>query len=158
MRSLRIYKSGPSRPRRVRAGLTLIEILVVLGIFALLVGLGLPISLRSYETYSFQSEYERVIGALSIARNRAMNNLSRTGHSVCYDAGAHQLQIAAGTCQAPIDREDLGLPQRVGLADWPSNGIQFEQLSGNTAGATIEVSDGEHSETVIINEYGGINW
>lgn len=141
-----------------RAGLTLVELLVVLSLFALLVSLGLPISWRSYQIYSFQTEYARVARLLMTARSRAMANLEQHSYRVCYDSGAHQLRLVPRACHLTDTIETADLSTQIRINQWPSWGIGFAQLSGNSLQTTVIVADDEHSELITVNDYGGIDW
>ena len=131
--------------------------LIVLGIFAILFGLGLPISFRAYRAYSFYGEYEQVVGALTTARNRAMVNLGQSAHAVCYDAPAHQVQLVRGPCSASGHPEVLELAAPVEIINWPMGGIAFEALSGDSSASGVEIRDAGHSEIITINAYGQID-
>jgi len=80
---------------RTSAGFTLVEMLTVLGLFALIAGLGLFISMDAYRSSSFHSERDLVIALLEHARAQAVNNIC-TGGS-CADGLAHGLEVTNNT-------------------------------------------------------------
>ncbi len=143
---------------RVKRGFALIELLVVLGIFALLVSLGLPISWRSYQIYSFQTEYARVARFLMVARSRSMANLSQHSYRVCYDSVTHQLRLVPRACHLPDVSETADLSKQIRISQWPTWGIGFTQLSGASNDSTVIVADDEHSELLVVNDHGAIDW
>ena len=65
------------------SGFTLIEILVVLGISAILAGMGLVFTLDFYKSYAFNSERDLVISLVQKARARSMSNINQTSYGVC---------------------------------------------------------------------------
>src|SRR3989344_9280246 len=63
-------------------GFTLTEILVVVGIFALLMSFSLVVSLDIYRGDSFRAEQDFVISILQKARSQSINNINETSHGI----------------------------------------------------------------------------
>jgi len=67
---------------RSGAGFSLIETLVVVGLFGMLIALGLLLSMDAWRGTSFQSEQDIVISLLYKARSRAISNINRALRSL----------------------------------------------------------------------------
>lgn len=150
-----------------KQGFTLIEIVVVMGLLAILGSLGLIMSLDSYRSYAFRNERDLIVTVLQKARSQAINNVclgsgctSGADHGVHLQTGSYT--IFQGTIFASANhsldqvvQSSSATVQLSGLTD-----VVFSQLSGNAAPAgNITVSDGVgHSTTISINDAGRIDW
>jgi prepilin-type N-terminal cleavage/methylation domain-containing protein len=138
-------------------GFALIEVMIVIGILAVIINLGIFLSLDFYRTYTFNADIDVVASIIHKARMRAVNNINQAKHGVHYDSGNHELIIFEGT-HNPSDptNEKISLSQRLGVT-WPAD-VVFNQNSGNSDNQTVIVSDGVKVVTITINEEGGINY
>ena len=152
------FGEGGGGGAKTRRGFTLIEIMITVAIFAMLAGLGLLMSFQTYRSSNLQGEVDHVISSLLRARSQAMNNIDQTTHTVCYDSGAKQYLTTEGTCTTPVNPEIIPSGGNFTITNWPTSGITFEQLTGNTPGVTMTISDGIKTRTIATNQYGQINW
>ncbi len=67
-------------PRTGRAGYTLLELLLVLGILVVLAGITMPMALDTMETHRLRASADRVQGAFADARNQSI----RSGNEVAF--------------------------------------------------------------------------
>jgi prepilin-type N-terminal cleavage/methylation domain-containing protein len=144
-------------------GFTLIEIIVVLGIFSILAAAGLAFSFDSYRGYLFQSEYTSTVNLLAKARNRAINNFNESDHTVEILSGEYRL-YAADEYSASNPSTYLSLPRNNELSFSGPSEITFKQLSGDLdptscgGPCTITLGYGLQTKTITVNEVGGIIW
>lgn len=141
-------------------GFTLIEVIVVLGIFAILSTMGLLVSMDSYRSYSFRSEQTVVLSLLQKARNQSMANINQKPHGVYIDQVGVQYTLFQGADYSHRDTaQDIVFP---GNASYVLGGVpevDFTQLTGNPATAgNITIDDHIHPlVTISVNSEGQIN-
>jgi len=151
-------------------GFTLLETLVVMGIFIVLMGVGGVIGFNAYKGYLFRSERSTAVSVLERARSRAMANYYESKHGVCYNQATHSYELFKGsTCiLGSTDNEIIpGNPN----ASTTLGVIVFDQLTGNpnpsASGSTthclndekeISIKEGDKESFVCINNVGRINW
>ena len=141
-------------------GFSLIEILIVMGLLAIIAGFGLVVSLDSYRSYNFRSEQNLIISLLQKARNQSINNINEKPHGLHIDQAAKTYTLFQGANYAHRDTaEDIIFQgndnyQLAGLSE-----IIFTQLSGRVAdNGDIILADGAHPAVIInINDEGRIN-
>lgn len=138
-----------------QTGFTLIEILIVIGLFSLLIALGLTLSLDSYRNYLLRADVGKAHSLLLQARSRAMNNYNQSAHVFKITHENYQLYAE----QILLEVETLERSKNVQIN--PNIGTyQFEQLTGNapscSPACTLRFSNGNLSKTITINATGGI--
>lgn len=143
----------------MRSGLTLIEILVVIGIIILLFSLGLFFSMDSFRGYSFHAEEDKLVTILQRARSKSLANIDQASHGVHIDVVGSAYVLFEGTVYNPVDPKNEPTPIEGPVTLSGLTDVLFDQLSGasNTPG-TITISGGGKSATVIINNEGRIDW
>lgn len=138
-----------------RAGFTLLEILVVMGLFSLVIGIGMSFSLDSYRNYLLRSETEHAYALLTQARNRAVNNFNEDSHIFAITSSEYRVYPAGDSSDPDV------YPRNDALTITPDTiTIEFEQLSGNVPDCSpscdIILTNGLLTRTITINEAGGI--
>lgn len=151
-----------SQSRLQRKGFSLIELLVVLAIFATILSIGFFMSLDSYRSYLFHSEQNTLANILERARSLAMSNSYESPWGVCFDASS-QYVLFSGTQYSAGAANTAFIPSQrstavSGLPACASGGITFTQLSGTTTPANITVTQNGHSKTITINYEGRIDY
>ena len=145
--------------KKSAAGFTAIEILVVVGVVALIAAFGAIIGLDAIGRSSVGSERDLYVTLLSGARDRALANVNQSAHGV--RAEADTFILFEGTSYNPSDPDNQPIGRTTGIAVSGPENIIFEQLSGNALPAsvgTITFSDGVQSDSVEINARGRIEW
>lgn len=151
-------------------GFTLIEVLIVIGMLAIVGGMGLVVSMDSFRNYSLKDERDVVVSALQKARSQSINNMC-FGPG-CTDGKAHGVKILAG--QYVIFQGASYATRNVALDEVQSsvyaaatatglNEVVFAPLSGNAttlpAGTwTLTVADGAGNSVITIGAEGQIRW
>ena len=145
-------------------GFTVIEVLVVIGIFAILAALGLFFSMDFYKTYSYNSEQVNVASVLSKARARSLANVNESWHGVRITGNKLTLFQGSNPVKSWANRntaKDEDVPASSGLSISDQDVI-FDQLSGNTgcppADCVITVSGLGQSKTIKVTSQGAIIW
>ena len=152
----------------VRPGLTLIEVLVVMGMIVILVGLGLVLSMDTFRGFTFRSERDTLVALLQQARSQAINNVCLG--TACTNGRPHGVKIESNLYtmfQGPdYAAHDSGVDRQI-LPSYPliiaagsASEVVFQQLSGNVdAQKEIFMTDGfGNSSTITVTNQGGISW
>ncbi len=152
------------RKQRLDRGMTLMEILVVLGLVALIGGFSMVMGVDSFKKQIFRSDRDLLISTLHRARALAISNTCFG--PLCTDGLPHGVKIESdrfiifqGSSYNPDDEynevvEKTGGAFVTGLAE-----IVFQPLSGEvfTAGDII-ISDSGTVSTTTIGSEGQIFW
>ncbi len=150
-------------------GFTLIEILLVIGLFSIIIELGLFMSMDMYKGYSRRSERDTLVDVLQRARSRAMSNVHQSPWGVCYDAtnpshpnyiifsgvgyeGAVTKDIVPAN---PAVTTDLSAAASFACG---SGGIVFSQLTGDTSALSVSMTQGSIISIISTNVEGAIIW
>jgi prepilin-type N-terminal cleavage/methylation domain-containing protein len=143
---------------------TLIEILVVTAIFAVIIALGLLMSMETFRGTTFRSERDTMIGVLTKARSRSMANIKQSPWGVHY-AGSPNFTytIFKGSTYVAgaATNEDLPGNKDSTVTGWPVGDIVFSQLSGTTTAVVtppIAIAENSRTANVTVNYEGTITW
>lgn len=143
-------------------GFTLIEILISIGILALIASLGLFISLDFFRSYSFRSEQSVIVSLLQNARSKSLNNINQVRHGVHFEVNPNlKYIIFEGSSYDSSNPSNLTINSSYNSAiSSPSLpfDVIFDQLSGTSTPLTITASDGTKSYNVKVNSEGQIDW
>ncbi len=143
-------------------GFSLIEILIVIAILAVLIGLGLFMSMETLKGTIYRSEQATIVSLLQKARSRSMANIDQVPWSVCYVA-PNYIVAKGAVCNAANAYDTVGATPAVAIASdfadpakFPT--VVFAQLSGDTAAVDIEIMQDNRTSTITINHEGTIIW
>ena len=154
---------------RNAAGFSLLEILMVIGLLAVVGVLGLFMSMDSFRGYAFRNERDTIISVLQKARSQAVSNVCLQGTvPACTDGQPHGVHFLAGQYiifQGNVYVSGNSLNQVI-VSNNPNAAVAgmtdvvFSQLSGEAAPAgNITVSDSfGHTSVISINSAGQITW
>src|SRR3989344_1363949 len=133
-------------------GMTLIEILLVVGILGLILAFGMTVNFSAFTTGTLQGEESKIVSALERARSHAMANMNQTTYGVCYNVGNYVI-FQGDTCPgtgSELISANTNIAEHSGTV-YPT--FVFDQLSGNeiTSEDTIIIEDDIKTETITIN-------
>lgn len=141
---------------RVALGFTLLELLIGVSLMSVLLGLGLFVSISSYQGVVRQSHSETLVTLLRSARSHARNNLYQSPWGVCRDETNYTLfagatyESASHKLSVPMETQTRGLPSCT------TGAITFLQLSGSSTPASVEIFEHGTSSRITIYEDGEI--
>ena len=141
------------------SGFTIVEISVVIGLFAILISLGLLMSMDVWRGSSMQSEQDIVLSLLYKARSRAISNINESDHGLYIDDAADEYVIFEGSSYSPADPNNLpfDMDDNFDFGGSPIS-IVFAGRTGVTTGYLFTMTGQGKSRTFDINEEGGITW
>jgi prepilin-type N-terminal cleavage/methylation domain-containing protein len=147
-------------------GFTLTEILIVIGIIAVVTSASLAFSMDDWRSYTFRGDRDLLIAALYKARSQAINNMCFG--STCTNGKAHGVHLQSGGYLvfqgASYAARDTAVDEVIpmtGSTQTSGADIVFAALSGNAtpAGTTLTVTDtGSNTSVITISGEGQIVW
>ena len=131
-------------------GITLIEMLLVIGMLALLIPISSPFVSSFVVRNNYQITQDRVVSALRKSQSYAMSGRD-TAWGVCQTGGvirAYQI-----SCASPVTKDDYVIPSGItitGLTD-----VTFNKLTGTPSSAlSISITSAIGSKTISVNGAG----
>lgn len=144
-------------------GFTLVEILVVLGIFVFIAVLGLFLSTTTLRNSSFGSDINIVASVLQRARSRATANINESSHGVRLDGSGYTIFQGPPplTFASRVTSLDESIQAGAAFSFLPIATIDiiFTQLSGESSfSGPIVITNGFNTATISLNYEGQISW
>ena len=141
----------------------MIELLVTTAIAAMLIGLGLFMSMDFYRHTLVNDERDIVVSLLLKARERALVNLRQSEHGVCYDDPNYVLFRGSSYDSGAATNETVAAGSGVSVDGMDCEGgsanpVVFEQLSGDSASTTITIGQNGSDKVIYINDEGRVDW
>ncbi|MBI4050593.1 MAG: GspH/FimT family pseudopilin [Candidatus Doudnabacteria bacterium] len=149
-----------SRSILSRKGFTLIEIIIVMGIFVIVIAFAVFISFDFYRSYAFRSERNILVSVLQHARSKAISNINQCAHGVRFESDKYVIFEAADAgCPSPAPDEEIQANPTANVTTDFGDTVTFSRLSGNvSASGDINLTSGPQTATISINNEGRINW
>ncbi len=155
---------SPSTYRHAR-GFTLVEVLVVISLMAVVMGLGLLMSIDVFRGTTFRSTRQVLVSALTTARSRALANMYQSPEGVCYSAPDFIIfrRSSYGSANSADEHvpgnPSISLTGAINCTGMGAGAVVFSQIAATTSGSTITISETGHpNATVSVNTEGTIVW
>lgn len=146
-----IHKAG--------AGFTLLELLLVIGIIALLLGFSISMGIDSYRRYLVYVEEQVLVGVLEKARSRALRNIEGAAHGVCFREPNYIIfRGVSCTLNSPTN-EYISANKFITKSsnfDTAFPTIVFSQLAATTTPTHIDLIDEMRTVSIVVNYEGAI--
>ncbi len=146
-------------------GFTLTEVMVVIGLVAIVGGLSLSLSMDDYRSYKFRSERDMFLAILHKARSQSMSNIclgtctNGKPHGVAIISGHYVIFQGASYAIRDLAQDEITQTNyAVVFSGIPE--VVFTELSGDaTPSGDMTIADTSgHSSTVTITNQGRISW
>lgn len=148
-------QAGPASPSL--GGFTLLEMLIVMGIAAIIFSIGLPVSWNFYLDYQLIYEQRTLNSLLGYARNLSMVNANEKPHGLYI--GATDFTVFEGNGYASRDTAaDKNFSRSSAITMTGPSEQVFAQLSGQTSSSTFSISNGRSTFFTYVNSEGRIEW
>lgn len=142
----------------MRKGFSLIEIMILIGIFAMLVAIGTPIGIEVYRDSLLDSDTNLVLSVVRRTQEYSFSNRNMVSHGVFFQNDKLTV-FQGGSYASRTLGYDEEFPLSGGTTVTAPPEIVFSPLSGSPAfGATITISNGAHSRLITINAQGAVVW
>jgi prepilin-type N-terminal cleavage/methylation domain-containing protein len=148
----------------MKRGMTMIEIMVVMGVFVVLASIALHFTIHSFQGSSVHSDRDEFVALLQRARAQSISNVCNG--SACTDGVAHGVAIIGsqyvlfqGESYATRDADQDAVFEATELvARSGSSEVVFTQLSGTTTGAQFVHVSSLYVSTTTVESNGRIWW
>lgn len=135
------------------SGITLIELLIVIGIVAIIGASASPFLSNFILRNNLETTTDKVVGTIRKAQNYAMDGKNNATWGVCLSGS--NLRLFSGTCALPTFSEDFEVSGSVTVTGFSET--TFGKLRGEPSGTlSITISTGIDSHTVKVNTAGGM--
>ena len=163
------YYLLPTKRRR-RSGFSFIELLVVMGITAVIAGVALISLLGRRSTVELNTTSQKIAALLREAQSRSMVQASSSAWGVRFDnvtSTAPFYSLFGGAYSAASRENYYSMPSNLrfatsSIAAGTYAATTFEQVSGNTLGSTsiriYMVNDPNSSTTITIDPSGAVSY
>lgn len=139
-------------------GVTLVELILVIAIFAVILGASAPLLSSFYYRFQYITTVQQTQSLLRVAQTQSMGIHNDSQHGLFIDSSGSQLVLFQGIDYASRDTDyDLVVDYDANVVVTTTYGdeITFEKLSGNpSVTGTITVSSDAGSANVTINDEG----
>jgi Tfp pilus assembly protein FimT len=143
--------------------------LVVICLIGMIFAFGAMMSMDAYRGFSFRNDRDAVVAALQRARSQSINNVCLGSgctdgrpHGVHFDPDAKEVVIFQGSDWSSPDSdvdEKISFESKATTVTGATQDVVFDQLSGDSASATITLNDGAGRSTdITINSVGQIDY
>ena len=151
-------KSVAVVPHELRSrGFTLLEVLIVIALFAIVFSMSATFSLGSVSRTYALSERDVFVSLLTQARAKSLANINKQIHSVYVDATNNRYVLYGGPSSST---GAIYVAKSTTLIPLGQKTFTFEQLTGDALSGigTTTITGGTISYGVHINSAGRINW
>ncbi len=145
-------------PRPLAAkGFTAIELILVIGILAVILALGLPVAWNFYLGYQIEVERDNLVALLREARTLSMVNWNESDHGLYFDN--NNFIVFEGSSFASRNAaQDRNIPRSPTVQVAGPSELIFGELSGRAATSKYTLTSGARSRTVDVNAEGMVDW
>jgi len=142
---------------RFSRGFTVLEVVLVIGILAIIFSIGVPITFNFYINYELATERDNLIAIYQQARDSSMTGEGGLAHGVYLTSNGYVLFEGSSYANRLVERDlDFSRSNLVEVTG-PTETV-FEVLSGRTSSESFSLTNGKKTFNVEINTEGRISW
>ncbi len=153
-------EKSPSKNFRMNTGFSLIEVLLVVGMGAIIFAMSAPFSMRLYKTQILDEAQSNIVEALQRARhNASLQKYDSQWGVYLDDADDHFVLFAGDSYAEKVDAYDEDYPLNAGITvtgDWTE--VVFSKLTGlpSTTGTTT-LTYGNLTRGILVESSGVVS-
>ncbi len=142
-------------------GISLVEVLVVLGIITTIIAVGAPFYTSYHYRHLLAETTQEIVESIRVAQARAMAGYNGENHGIHFDSNRYVL--FSGSSYNPADPNNLTYPisSKLSISNVSFNGnteLIFERFTGNATPGTLYVMASPDDIFVIsVSEIGVVN-
>ena len=137
---------------KINAGITLIELLLVIAIVALLGAAATPFLSSFVLRTNFDATGQKVVSSIRKAQGYAMDGKQSQVWGVC--KSGNYIRLFSGSCGSPVVAENFLIPSSINISGLSE--ITFNLRGEPSAVLSISVTSSLESETIGVNAAGGM--
>lgn len=153
---MRIFTNSTSNTQHIYKGFSLAEMVLVIGIFALIAAAAMPLGLRQLNTTRAKSEAVSMVSIISLAQNNANAGIGDSNWGVFFETDSYTLysgDTCCGTDATEYTFENGSYIESVSLTTDDSVEFVSESLKPNSYG-DIVINENGITKTISINSEG----
>lgn len=135
------------------AGVTFLEIIMVIAILSIIFMIGAPVSVQFYLDYQLDSEMRLFSSAIQYARNLSLINHNEADHGI-YINNSNLVIFQGSSYAGRTASEDKIFPRVSAITFSGATELIFSALSGETASTTFSVTDSRRTKYIYVNPEG----
>lgn len=144
-----------------RSGLTLVETLMVIGIFGLLLATGLPVGIDSYRSYILTAETRNLVSLIRRTQSYSLANTHEANHGIRIETSEYILFEGNSYATRNVSRDEL-YPRSAAISvtsTFALPEIVFTAISGiPSASGTIILDNSVNTQSIGMNNAGTLFW
>ncbi len=159
MKILKLIPRGRPRPLIGGVtGLTLTEVLIVIGVLTVIFGFMVSIGSNFYSNQSLTAERDSVVSLLRHARTKAMSNINQSDHGLSVATTTYTVFEGSSYASRNQDFDEM-FPRSGSVTIAGPSEVVFTAIEGNSsASGTISISYDQGQVNIPINYEGEISW
>ncbi|MBI2592682.1 MAG: hypothetical protein HYW37_00775 [Candidatus Colwellbacteria bacterium] len=138
-------------------GLTLIEVIMVIGILGIVLVMGFPAAWDFYLGYQIETERDNLVTLLREARNTSVINRNEMNHGLYFD-GNNFVVFEGVNYASRIQAEDRIIPRQGAVTINGPSEIVFTSLSGQATTSTYILTSTGRVRYVYVKSEGTVDW
>ncbi len=143
---------------RFSEGFTILEVVLVIGLLAIIFAMGIPITFDFYVNYELGAERDNLISILQQARDLAMSGKGGVAHGVYLDTNGYVIFEGVSYASRSADYDQNFSIAELIQTTGPDE-IVFEALSGRTSpSVSFSVTNGKQTFNIDVNAEGRVQW
>lgn len=142
---------------KARLGLTVVELITVIGVFMTVVVIGLPAAWDFYLSYQIETERDNLVTLLREARNMSVVNRNEASHGLYFNSNNFVVFEGASYASRTQAEDRIVLRTSAVAINGPSE-IVFSPLSGQTTTSTYILTGNVRVRNVYVKSEGTVDW
>lgn len=137
-----------------RKAFTVIELIVVIGIFVVMITASATYTSKMYMQNSLEGAKNMLVSSIQKAQSYAISKKNNVSWGVCLTGST--IRMFGSSCASPTIKDDYILPSSVGISGLST--VTFSNFRGEPSSAqTIKLTGNGKTYTLTVNMAGGVD-